>query len=108
MWFLLILLVVGLALAIPFAMAPDARRLAMLRALSLAMVFASLLGTIADLRNVAHAIVTVPEFAAEPFPILVMGIRESLAPIALGTGSLLLWWVLIAVGLRKAPRSDVG
>ena len=103
MWFILLLGGVTLGVAVWFAIRPGERKLAFIRPMSVATVFAVLSGVFSDLGAVAHNVTTRPEFAQSPdlHLILLTGFGESMAPAILGFSILSLAWLLAAVGLRR-------
>ena len=99
-------LVVGIAIlwaAISYAWKPGEYKLARIRPLSLAMVFAALSGLASGLAATAHRITTDAELAqsADFRLLLLTGIGESLVPAILGFAILAVSWLLVAAGLRR-------
>ena len=91
--------------AVRFAMAPDRRKIGAIVSLSVATTFSSILGVVADLREVAsHG----PDFAKAPdtlVPILLVGFAESMSPVMFGFATLTAVWLVMAVGFRRlVPR----
>ncbi|MBS1121566.1 MAG: hypothetical protein H6Q90_3794, partial [Deltaproteobacteria bacterium] len=79
----------------------DAQRLSMIRALTWAMVFASLVGFIAGLASTAMFVVR--QEPEDPLPVLLAGFAESTTNLMLGGGILVITWILVAVGVRRMP-----
>ncbi|HEY4242331.1 MAG TPA: hypothetical protein VGM88_21080 [Kofleriaceae bacterium] len=102
MWFLLLLGFWGLYVAARFARSADPHRLSLVRALSIAMIAAMVTGFGSNLIAVAHYFRNHPD---EPIgPGLVQGIGESLSSLVLGSAFLTVFWLLVAVGVRRMPR----
>jgi hypothetical protein len=99
MWFVLVFGLGALAASVLFVLKSDLRKLAMIRALSLATVFAIAAGLCA---NVA-AVLTFASRGSEPdlHLIITAGLAESLAPGILGFTMLSISWLLVAVGTRR-------
>lgn len=105
-WSMLIVIAFGLALLVTstrFFFQARPERLAMIRALSVAMVF-WILGGVAF--NVTTVLWTV---AAQPDPAgglrvdwLIQGLGEAITPAGLGFPALGVTWLLVAVGVRRA------
>jgi hypothetical protein len=93
---------VMVATAIRFARNADAQRLSLIRALTVAMVFATLTGFAASLAATAKWVVKhEPE---DPLPYLLQGFAESTANLLLGGFLLGITWILVAVGIRRMPK----
>lgn len=93
--------IVMLWTAVRFARNADPQRLSILRALTWALVFATVTGFMTGLASTAkNAIELAPE---DPLPSLLMGFAESTANIVLGGGIAVITWILVAVGVRRMP-----
>ncbi|MEP6863720.1 MAG: hypothetical protein ABJE66_24045 [Deltaproteobacteria bacterium] len=92
-----------LVIAVKFARDATPHRLSLIRALTTAVVFASLAGTVTDLASVARNIVQIPEFHKDLVDNLLLGINESLGPVILGFPLITLAWILVAFGVRRMP-----
>jgi hypothetical protein len=106
-------MVVLAALGIPtwlvaarFARNATPQRLSILRALTWAIVFASVVGVAAGLASTAHFVVTVPEAQKDPLPYLLQGFAETMTNAILGGGIVVITWILIAVGVRRMPDPE--
>ncbi len=100
MWFVLLLGLGSLVTAVLFVARRRIAVLAMVRALSLATVFAIASGLCA---NVAAVMTHASEFAGPDMTFMVMqGLAESVAPGILGFTMLSISWLLVAVGTRRA------
>ena len=102
MW---ILAGLGIALiwtAIRFARSADAQRLSVIRALTWALVFATITGFFASLGATAvHAVQWHGQDPIEEY--LLMGFAESTANVTLGCGIGAITWIIVSVGLRRMP-----
>jgi hypothetical protein len=87
--------------AVKFARNADAQRLSLIRALTWAMVLASLVGFMAGLASTAMYVVRTEP--ADPVPVLLTGFAESTTNLLLGGGLLVITWILVAVGVRRMP-----
>ena len=105
MWIVLIFGIGSLVAAGFFVFRRDLGKLALVRALTLATVFAIAAGLCA---NVAAVMTGAAEFTDVPVHLIVMqGLAESLAPGVLGFTMLSISWLLVAVGTRRAQdRTD--
>jgi predicted benzoate:H+ symporter BenE len=103
---MVIVLVVGLATlgtAVLFARRPDERRMAMLRALTLASLFSTLTAVASNMATVFYKVPQHPEWskAGELGKTVLIGMGESLTPAILCGAFLTISWVVAAVGLRR-------
>lgn len=101
---LAILAIPTLWTAVRFARNADPQRLSILRALTLAIVFATITGFITGVVATCHYVAGNPEVLKDPLPILLLGFAESCANLILGGGIVTLTWILIAVGVRRMPN----
>jgi hypothetical protein len=101
--------VVPLVVAIAYAIRPTDPRLALLRPISLAAIFAGVCGATAGLIVVLRGIAATlslskPVFTmAGPF----VGLSEALVPILVNFGCLTVAWVLVAVGMLRRQRMSI-
>jgi hypothetical protein len=86
-----------------YALRPSEARLAMMRPVSLAGLFAALAGTMVGAMNVLRGI-WMSETAVD-WKIVAIGSAESLVPLLLAFASLTVAWLCVAVGLRAADRN---
>jgi hypothetical protein len=105
-WIVIALTLPMLYLAVRFAISLDARRLAMLRALSWAQVFAVTSGVAANFIATLWNAGRWPQ-ADDRVVMILIGLGESLTPAVLGLSVLTVVWILITFGLRRAPKSDL-
>jgi hypothetical protein len=100
MWIVLIFGLATLVAAAVFVFRRDLGKLALVRALTLATVFAVCTGLCA---NVAAVMTHAAGRTDIPVHVMVMqGLAESLAPGILGFTMLSVGWLLVAVGTRRA------
>jgi len=105
-----ILLLIGLVLLVTagqFVRAPTPRRLAFLRALSVAHVLFALGGVATNITVVLWAVVRAHE-PGQPYDLdaLLQGLGEAITPIGVGFTLLAVTWVLVAVGVRRAHDGE--
>lgn len=102
MWILAGLGIVLVWTAVRFARDPEARRLALVRALTWAIVFASVTGFFSSVGVAARNAVRL----RDQYPIeelVLIGFAESTANLTLGFGILAIGWIIASVGLRRMP-----
>ena len=95
--------IVPLALAVVYAVWPSEQRLALMRPLSLAAIFAAVSGTAVGFVNVFVGIGT-----SEPASfnrIAAIGLAESLVPLFSGFGCLTVAWLCVALGFWRVGRT---
>jgi hypothetical protein len=103
---MVIVLVVGgamLVTAARFAREAEPRRLALVKALTRALVFAVVSGIAANLSVTCQAVVDHPEWARAPVLPLLEGFSESITPAILGGAIASIAWILVGVGVRRMP-----
>ncbi len=103
MWTVLIFGGICLISAARFAWRADMRRLAGIRALSVATVFAVLTSVAGDFIKVMWRLSRDEKFAHRPdlHLFIMSGLGESLTPAELGFAMLTLTWLFVAVGMRR-------
>ncbi|HVL70024.1 MAG TPA: hypothetical protein VM364_22385 [Vicinamibacterales bacterium] len=93
--------VAPLGVAIRYAVGPTEQRLAAMRPLSLAAIFAALSAFLVGAVNVLQGL------AATAGPVgwndVALGAAEALVPLFLAFGTLAVAWICVAVGMRRAP-----
>ena len=102
---MLILLALGVAILIPavkFARNADPQRLSLIRALTMAVVFATIVGVTAGFAATCHYVVS--NEPKEPLPVLLQGFAESVTNVILGGSIVVIAWILVAVGVRRMPK----
>jgi len=104
MWFLAVIGGVMVWTAIRFARNADPHRLSILRALTVAVVVASIGGFFSGLIKVcSFAGDSYNEFTSR-LPLLVQGFGESCANLVWGGALVVITWILVAVGVRRMPQ----
>lgn len=103
-----ILLAMGLVLVpygVLFAKSADPQRLSLIRALTKALVFASIVGFLTNLAATAKGVVYIIEHEPKENPLVYLlgGFAESCAAPILGGGLAVITWILVAVGVRRMP-----
>jgi hypothetical protein len=97
----LIVCVFPLGAGVAYGIRPTEQRLALMRPVSLAGIFAGLCGLLAGLINILRF------FAVnEPPPpsrIVALGVAEALVPLYVAFGCLTVAWLCVALGLRRHP-----
>ena len=93
--------VLPLSLGIVYAAWPSEQRLALMRPLSLATIFAALSGSALGVLNVFRSmgISQTPDWSR----VSAIGLSESLVPIFFGFGCLTAAWLCVALGLWRRP-----
>ena len=100
-----ILLALGVAILIPavkFARNADPQRLSLIRALTVAIAFATVVGVTSGFAATCHYVVG--HEPKEPLPVLLQGFAESVTNVILGGSILTVAWILVAVGVRRMPK----
>jgi biopolymer transport protein ExbB/TolQ len=92
---------IGAGLA--YALRPSEQRLALVRPVSLAGLFAGLAGTVAGLINVLSA-----TWRAEniPWRVISVGAAEALVTLFVAFGCLTVTWLCVAIGFQRMSRRD--
>jgi hypothetical protein len=98
--------IVMLVTGIKFARNADAQRLSLIRALTAAIVFCTIIGVAAGLASTAKFVVNVPEAQKDPLPYLLMGFAETMTNVILGGSFAVLTWILVAFGVRRMPKEN--
>jgi hypothetical protein len=93
--------IVPLGVGILYAVWPSEQRLALMRPLSLATIFAALSGSTLGLLNVLRGIgmSQTPNFTS----VAAIGLAEALVPVFFGFGCLTAAWLCVALGLWRRP-----
>lgn len=93
-----------LVTGIGFARDPDAQRLALIRALTTAIVFSSIVGTVVGFATTAKYVGGDPEVMKDPLPVLLQGFAESVSNLVYGGSFCIVTWMLVAFGVRRMPK----
>jgi hypothetical protein len=96
----IVLTFVPLAMAIAYVVRPNERRLALMRPLSLAGLFAGLTGATLGLIN-TFVYLGKRDFTVENYGITAIGAAESLVALFLCFANLTVAWLLIAAGMGR-------
>lgn len=92
---------IPLIMATVYVVRPSERRLALMRPLSLAALFAALAGAVVGFLHVLRGMGLTSEFSANSFHLMALGASESLVPMFVGFASLTVAWLLVAVGMSR-------
>ena len=92
-------------MALVYVARPTERRLALMRPLSLAGLFAALTGGVLGFLNVLRGIGRATEFSVDTYRGMAVGASESLVTMFVGFGCLTVAWLLVAAGMG---RQDAG
>jgi hypothetical protein len=106
-WMMFVILAVAIPMlvtAAKFARNATPQGLSLVRALTTAVVFASIAGVVTDLAAVARNVPSNPEFWKEPLANLLWGFNESMGPAVLGFSLITIAWILVAFGVRRMPK----
>ena len=106
-WMMFVILAIAIPMlvtAAKFARDASPHGLSLVRALTAAVVFASIAGVVTDLATVARAVAGIPELLKEPLANLLQGFNESMAPAELGFSLVTIAWILVAFGVRRMPK----
>ncbi len=95
----LIVAVLPMGAGLAYVVRPTEARLALMRPLSLAGIFAGLGGFLSGLISISHMVGT----SATPvaFKLVAVGLAESLVPLFVAFGSLTIAWLCAAIGLQR-------
>jgi len=91
-----------MAMGIAYAIRPSEQRLALMRPLSLAGIFASLAGCAIGVSHVLRWM-GIQDGAPSFSRVAALGLAEALVPLFVGCGCLTIAWLAVAVGLRRHP-----
>ena len=95
----LIVAVLPMGAGLAYVVRPTEARLALMRPLSLAGIFAGLGGFLSGLISISHMIGT--SAAPVAFKLVAVGLAESLVPLFVAFGSLTIAWLCAAIGLQR-------
>ena len=93
--------VATVAVALAYAIRPSERRLALMRPLSLATIFAALCTFFAGVSIILRNLSASGPNEPIGWHLVAAGAAESMAPLFGAFGTLTIAWVLVAVGMRK-------
>jgi hypothetical protein len=95
---------VPLGLAIAYVFRPAERKLAFMRPVSLAAIFAGVCGVFNGLIAVLMSVAVSSPPDSTRVPAVYVGLAESFVPAFLNFGFLAVAWLLIAVGMMRRPK----
>ena len=95
----LMVAILPLAAGVAYAVRPTEARLALMRPISLAGMFAGLAGFLAGVMSVLRSVWIVE--TPVPFRLMAIGFAESLVPLFVAFGCLTVAWLCAALGLRR-------
>ena len=103
MWIVLAVGAATLLHAGLFAWRADERRMAIVKALTVATLFSASTALFSNLGAVFYKTTQRPEWAESPDfnKIVILGLGESIAPVILASAMLTLTWLIAAVGVRR-------
>jgi hypothetical protein len=84
-----------------YLLSPSERRLAFMRPISLAALFAGLAGLLLGFINVLRGIWMAGE-GAVPWHTIAVGSAEAMVPLTLAFGALTFAWLCVAIGMRRS------
>jgi hypothetical protein len=93
--------VATVAMSVAYAIRPDERRLALMRPLSLATIFAALCAFTAGIANIFRGIAATQTLSAERWRNISLGTSESFVPLFVAFGCLTVAWLVVGVGMRR-------
>jgi hypothetical protein len=89
--------------AILYALRPGEARLALMRPLSLATIFAALCSFCVSIANVLNGISVTGNVTAMDWRAVAAGTRETFVALFVAFGCLAISWLCVALGMRRAP-----
>jgi hypothetical protein len=98
----LIIALVPLGLAIAYAASPSERRLALMRPVSLAAIFAALAGVFSGFIAILRGISATETLTAGAWRHIALGGAEALVSVFFGFACLTVAWLLVALGMRRS------
>lgn len=91
-----------LAVGIAYALWPSERRLALMRPLTLATIFAALCTLLSGFAAVSRGISATASVSAINYQKIAGGLAEGFTPMFVAFGFLTVAWIAVAVGMRRA------
>jgi hypothetical protein len=102
MWFAVLVSGVGaFGLAAAYAYHPTEGKLALLRPLSLASIFAAIGSLTAGMATILQGAAATGSWSPSAVQRLLMGCAQALVPVFVAFGFLAVCWLLVAVGMRR-------
>lgn len=106
-WFILLFGAIALVNAVLHAWRPEERKVAFLRAMTLAVVFSAIAGFTAGVAKSIDGLSRLPSALQPRAPMLLLkGTAEAMADIILGATLLSLAWFIAAIGVRRQRPGD--
>jgi len=93
-----------LVMAMAYVIKPSERRLALMRPISLAGLFAALTGGVLGFLNVLRYFGVRSTGSFDSYRAMAIGAAESLVPMFVGFGCLTIAWLLVALGMSRQGR----
>jgi hypothetical protein len=84
-----------------YAWRPSEQRLALMRPLSLAAIFAGLCTLLSGLAHVFQGMASLPVWTAETLHPIMGGLAETVTPLFVAFGLLTVAWLSVAAGIRR-------
>jgi hypothetical protein len=101
-------LLVGLAplvLGMLYAIRPSERRLALMRPISLAAIFAAICTMIVGMVGVITSLAASPDLASSDVQRALPGLAEALVPVFVTFACLTVAWLCVALGMRRTESA---
>jgi hypothetical protein len=98
----MIISLVPLAMAIAYVTRPSERRLALMRPVSLAAIFAALTGVFSGFIAILRGIAVTGTLTAGAWQRIALGGAEALVSVFFGFACLTVAWLLVALGMRRS------
>ena len=95
---------IPLVMAVSYVIHPTEGRLALMRPLSLAGLFASLTGGVMGMVNVLRGFGITPQLSEDAYRRMAIGASESFLTMFVGFACLTAAWLLVAVGMGRRGR----
>lgn len=89
--------------ALAYAIRPSEARLALMRPLSLATIFAALSTFCVGIANILNGISVAEHMTAVGWPAVAAGAKETFVALFVAFGCLAIAWLSVALGMRRAP-----
>jgi hypothetical protein len=90
-----------LVMGVAFAIRPNERKLALMRPLSLAAIFAAVSSVLVGIINVLVGLGRVQVFDSQSFRAAFVNMAEVIVPTFVGFACLTVAWLCVAMGMRK-------
>ena len=87
--------------AVAYAIRPTERKLALMRPLSLAAIFAALCSCAGGVATVLQGIAVTVDLGPQSVGRILMGFRETIIPLFVAFAFLSVAWLLVALGMRR-------